>query len=124
MISVSIKSRTTLCLTHVANQVTKLMLDDITAKLTNVGNPRQPWILHFTPWLPDSRYLFPVFESENWILDSNLQWDSRFIELHSGFQGPGFRIPQQKVPRFWNSNSLTWGDATCKISLTTNYSTS
>ena len=36
------------------------------------------------------------FVSGNWILDSNLYWNFRFLELYSGFQSPGFRIPQQK----------------------------
>ena len=31
--------------------------------------------------------------SGNWILDSNLYWNFRFLELYSGFQSPGFRIP-------------------------------
>ena len=32
----------------------------------------------------------------SWILDSNLQQDSGFLVLDSGFQSPGFRIPQAK----------------------------
>ena len=33
-----------------------------------------------------------------WILDSNLKWDSGFLKLYSGFQSPGFQIPQAKSP--------------------------
>ena len=32
----------------------------------------QSWILDSTPWIPDSRYMIPVFFSEIWILNSNL----------------------------------------------------
>ena len=32
-----------------------------------------------------------------WILDSNCQRDSGFLELVSGFQSPGFQIPQEKL---------------------------
>ena len=32
----------------------------------------------------------------SWIPDSNLQQDSGFLVLDSGFQSPGFRIPQAK----------------------------
>ena len=44
-------------------------------------------------WIPDSRYRIPVFVSRRWILDSNRQWDSGFLELYSGLQMLGFRIP-------------------------------
>ena len=39
--------------------------------------------------------------------DSSRYWDSRFLELYSRFQSPGFRIPQGKVPSFRNPNFLT-----------------
>ena len=38
-------------------------------------------------------YRIPVFVSGTWILDSNRLWDPRFLELFSGLQSPGFRIP-------------------------------
>ena len=38
-------------------------------------------------------YRIPVFISGTWILDSNLLWDPGFLELFSGLQSPGFRIP-------------------------------
>ena len=38
--------------------------------------------------------------SEAWIQDSNCYWDSGFLELFSGFESPGFRIPQAKLPGF------------------------
>ena len=37
----------------------------------------------------DSRF----FVSGTWVLDSNRQWDSGFLQLYSGFQIPGFCIP-------------------------------
>ena len=43
------------------------------------------------------RYSIPVSDSGTWILDSNRQWDSGFLELYSGFQRPGFRIPQSLI---------------------------
>ena len=45
-----------------------------------------------------------------WILDSNLKWDSGFLKLYSGFQSPGFQIPQAKSPEFQNPGSLSWGE--------------
>ena len=38
-------------------------------------------------------YWIPVFVSGTWILDSNRQWDSGILEMYSGFQSPGFRLP-------------------------------
>ena len=52
---------------------------------------------------------FPRFRNPAWIQDSNCYWDSGFLELYSGFQSPGFRIPQQKFPTFRNVDSLIWG---------------
>ena len=57
------------------------------------GNPRQSWILESALWIPDSRYWIPVFVSGTWTLLPNHQWDSGFLELYSGFQTPGVRIP-------------------------------
>lgn len=37
------------------------------------------------------------FDSETWIPDLNHKWDSGFLELYSGFQSPGFRIPRAKT---------------------------
>ena len=54
-------------------------------------------------WIPDSRYKIPVFVSKIWILDSNLQLGSRFFELYSGFQSPGFWISQGKNSRILES---------------------
>ena len=51
----------TLCLTHVTNQVIKLMLDNITAKLTNVGQSKTAL---------DSA--FQIVDSGFQILDSSL----------------------------------------------------
>ena len=49
-------------------------------------------ILDSKPWIPDSKYWIPVFVSGTWILESNRQWDSGFLELCSGFQSTGFQI--------------------------------
>ena len=60
----------------------------------------------------DSRF----FVSETWIPDSNCYWDSGFLELFSGFQSPGFRIPQAKLSWIQDSgsknfpDSFIWGD--------------
>ena len=45
-----------------------------------------------------SEQLNPIWSGSlvSWILDSNLQQDSGFLVLDSGFQSPGFRIPQAK----------------------------
>ena len=51
---------------------------------------------------------FPRFQNPAWIQDSNCYWDSGFLELYSGFQSPGFHIPQQKFPTFRNVDSLVW----------------
>ena len=41
------------------------------------------------------RYSIPVSDSGTWILDSNRQWDSGFLELNSGFidRDLGFQKP-------------------------------
>ena len=66
-----------------------------------VGNPRHSWILESTPWILDSNY---------WIPDL-FQWnlDSGFLHLYSGFQGPGFRIPNAKISRIPESRFLYMG---------------
>ena len=63
-----------------------------------------------TPWIPDYRCWIPVLVIGTRILDSNRYWDSGFLELYSGFQSPGFRVPRAKIVwipistkgRFWN----------------------
>ena len=57
------------------------------------GNPRQSWILDFTPWIPDCRYCIPVFVSGTWILDSKAQ--------DFGFHEQSFSVSR-------NSESLRW----------------
>ena len=49
-----------------------------------------------TSRIRDSSYWIAVFVSRTFIPVSNRQWDSDFLELYSGFQSPGFRIPQAK----------------------------
>ena len=65
-------------------------------KLTNL---RKSWIL-------DSRF----FVTGTWILDSNRNRDSRFLELNSGFQSLGFRIWRAKISVFRNLDCLKGGD--------------
>ena len=61
-------------------------------------------ILDSMQWSPDCYYWIPVFVSGTWILDSNRQLDSGFLQLYSGFH-------KQKFPGFRISYSLTWGKA-------------
>ena len=42
----------------------------------------------------------PVFVSRTWILDSNRQCDSGFLELYSGFQFLDFGLHKQNFPGF------------------------
>ena len=53
-------------------------------------------ILDSTQRIPDSRYWISAFFSGTGIVDTNRQWDSRTLELYSGFESPGFRTPQAK----------------------------
>ena len=59
-------------------------------------------------------FQIPVLDSSiflkigTWISDSNCWWDSEFIELDSGFQRPGFRIPQANLFRVPDSSSKTF----------------
>ena len=54
-------------------------------------------------WVLDSGYWITVFVSETWILDSNHQWDSGFLVLHSGIQSPGLRILKLRISRIPDS---------------------
>ena len=61
-------------------------------------------------WIPRRGFRIPVtgfqiFSSGTRFPDSNCQWDSRFLQLYSGFQTPGFHW--QKFPGFRNPDSLT-----------------
>ena len=47
---------------------------------------------------------------KSWILDSNRNRDSRFLELNSGFQSLGFRIWRAKISVFRNLDCLKGGD--------------
>ena len=63
-------------------------------------------------WIPRRGFRIPVtgfqiFSSGTRFPDSNCQWDSRFLQLYSGFQTQGFRIPLAKIPGFRNPDSLT-----------------
>ena len=53
-------------------------------------------------WIPRRGFRIPVtgfqiFSIGTRIPDSNCQWDSRFLQLFSGFQTPGFGIPLAKI---------------------------
>ena len=54
---------------------------------------------------------FQIFFSWTWIQDSNRLWDSGFLELFSGFQGPGFRIPRAKISQIPESGFPYMGRA-------------
>ena len=74
-------------------------------------------------WIPRRGFRIPVtgfqiFSSGTRFPDSNCQWDSRFLQLYSGFQTPGFRIPLAKIswipgsgfPYMYKAGSKTvWG---------------
>ena len=75
------------------------------------GIPRQSWILDSMPWIPESRYLIPVFVSRTWILHSlgcisdSKAKDSRFHRQ----KYPGFQIPLPKISQILESGFLRWG---------------
>ena len=54
-----------------------------------------------------------------WILDFNRRWDSRFLELYSGFQSPGFLVLQANISRV--PDSLIWGESRQKITSRVNF---
>ena len=60
---------------------------------------------------------FQIFFSRTWIPDSNCQWDSGFLHLYSGFQGPGFRIPQAKISKIPDSKCKNFPDSGIRIPL-------
>ena len=64
-----------------------------------LGNPRQSWILDSSFWI------FWILVRGTWIPDFNLWRDSGFRELNSGFQSPGYQIPQGKLGRIPESLS-------------------
>ena len=68
-----------------------------------LGNPRQSSILDSGFHTVDSRFQLLDSNLCQWKLDSGSQnlRDSGFLELYSGFQNPGFRIPQANFRRFW-----------------------
>ena len=68
-----------------------------------LGNPRQSSILDSEFHTVDSRFQLLDSNLCQWKYDSGSQnlRNSRFLELYSRFQNPGFRIPQANFPRFW-----------------------
>ena len=68
-----------------------------------LGNPRQSSILDSGSHFVDSRFQLLDSNLCQRKLDSGSQnlRDSGFLELYSGFQNPGFRIPQANFRRFW-----------------------
>ena len=56
-------------------------------------------------WILCCGFHIPVLFSGTWTTDSNHQWDSRFLELCSGFQSPGFQIQQEKISQIPDSTS-------------------
>ena len=73
-------------------------------------------------WIPRRGFRIPItgfqiFFSGTWIPDSNCQWDSGFLLLYSGFQGPGFRIPQTKISKIPDSKCKNFPDSGIRIPL-------
>ena len=68
-----------------------------------LGNPGQSSILDSGFHTMDFRFQLRDSNLCQWKLDSGFQnlRDSGLFELYSGFQNPGFRIPQAYFPRFW-----------------------
>ena len=60
---------------------------------------------------------FLIFFSGPWIPDSNCYWDSGFLQLYSGFQGSGFRIPQAKFSKIPDSTGKNFRDSGIRIPL-------
>ena len=91
---------------HGPNDLGSLILIRIIPKDQDrtLGFLRQSCILDFTPWIRNSRYWILDSLSVEWIPDSNHKGDSAFLDLYSGFQNPGFRIPQEKFPGFHKKN--------------------
>ena len=67
-----------------------------------LGNPRQSWILDSSFWI------FWILVRGTWIPDFNILRNSGFRELNSGFQSPGYRIPQQNLVGFRNRFHLVY----------------
>ena len=80
-------------------------------------NTRQSWILDPIPWIVDSGCWIRVFFSGTWILDSIPKWNFGVLELYSGFQSPGFRIPRAKFSRILDSTSKNFPDSRIRIPL-------
>ena len=73
-------------------------------------------------WIPRRGFRIPftgfqIFLGGTWIPDSNCYWDSGFLHLYSGFQGPGFRIPQAKISKIPNSKCKNFPDSGIRIPL-------
>ena len=75
-----------------------------------LANTRQSWILDPIPWIQDSGCWIPVFSG-------GISFLSRVLELYSGFQSPGFRIPYQKFSRIPDPTSKNFPDSGIRIPL-------
>ena len=82
----------------------------------NVRESKMLTTLRF--WIPCCGFQIPgtkLWILCQWILDFNHYWDSGFVKKYFGLQNPGsripeFQIPKQKLPGFWYSDSLIWGE--------------
>ena len=59
-------------------------------------------------WIPRRGFRIPrtgfqPLSVELGFFDSNRSWDSGFLEPYSGFQSPGFQIPQANISRIAES---------------------
>ena len=73
-------------------------------------------------WIPRRGFRIPftgfqIFLGGTWIPDSNCYWDSGFLHLYSGFQGPGFRIPQAKISKIPDTKCKNFPDSGIRIPL-------
>ena len=72
-------------------------------------DPKQSWLLDFTPWNPEFRYWIPDLcqcNLESWFQS---EWDSGFLERYSEFKLKA-SIPDskgKKFPGFRNKDSIT-----------------
>ena len=75
------------------------------------GNPRRSWILDSTSWILDFQVVDFSLCRWNLDLDCNCRWDSEFLDLYSGFQSPGYGIPQENFSQILDPKSKTLLDS-------------
>jgi len=76
---------------------------------SSLGLPRHGFTISGTGFL--------IHVSGIWIPDSNRKWDSGLLELYSGFQTPGFWIPEANISQIPDSASKYFPDSGIRIPL-------